>query len=533
MMTHHHKIYGGSQMQPQTLESYLPHVQEQLAGIFEARPCEELFSSEAPQCINEQHLSISNEAPSLSSYASFNLQPQETIMNTETHVYNYSSSADPETSAELTQRLYPSTNENGYETPSQEKELSSSISHSSEESFDHDIALSSPPVAKSSTTFNSQDLDRTIQDYHGFQSNQLSSYLERWLRRPLLPDHCLQIFHGWRNNNDSHTNHPLNLDSTPSTLEDISADATGGFYLRWNNTGIVVNPGKKFMQHFHKAGLHIKDIDIVLVTHENAETYADIQDIYELNFRLNRASGDQQIIHYYLNHNAFRELSILLKPHSKSERNAIHCLELFPESPEVEQIQLRDGILLHYFTTQPQFSLASTSLRNQSPSPSHLGLRLELSKSPLNESSNITLGYISGSWSPFIEQYLTNCDILLAGIGNTNESDYNKLVHLDDCLGYYGVCSLLEETLPKLLVCTEFGARDGDLRLELIKKMRSEYADYPTHILPGDIGLCIDLNTLAVKCSITHEYTTPNQIRIIRSSGIFGMLHYLAPANYL
>lgn len=453
-------------------------------------------------------------------------------MNTETHIYNYSSSADPNTKAALTQRLYPSIDEaNAHFQPT--KNAPSSAFDALKHMMDVDAMTSHAPVDKEKHSILSYDIEQTIQDYHVFQSNQLSNYLDRWLRRPPLPDHCLQIFHGWKRHHETQQNMPSALETSSLFFGDTSLKSTGGFYLRWNNMGIVINPGKTFLFHFHQSGLHIKDIDIVIATREEASTYADIEEIHDLNSRLNRASGEQQIIHYYLNQKAYRELSTLLKPHSKLERNAIHCLELFAESPEIEQVKLGEGILLHYFTTQPQFSLTSHSFRHQL-AQSNLGIRLELSKSHSNETSNITLGYVSGvSWSPFMGHHLAKCDILLAGIGDTNQNDYNKVVHLNDCLGYYGICSLLEDTLPKLLICTEFGSREGDLRLELIKKMRAEYADKSTIILPADIGMYMDLKTLSIKCSMTHQYVRPDLIKTVRTSGLFGLMHYLAPANYL
>lgn len=452
-------------------------------------------------------------------------------MNTDTHIYNYSSSADPNTKAALTERLYPSIDEaSAYLQPV--KNESSSAFDTLKHMIDIDAMTSQAPIHKGNNSILSHDIEQTIQDYYGFQSSQLSNYLDRWLRRPLLPDHCLQIFHGW-NRHETQQNISSPLETPSLFLGDMPLKSTGGFYLRWNNMGIVINPGKTFLFHFHQAGLHIKDIDIVIVTREDASAYADIEEIYNLNSRLNRASGEQQIIHYYLNQKAYRELSTLLKPHSKLERNAIHCLELFAESPETEQIKIGEGILLHYFMTQPPFSLSSPSYRHQL-AQSNLGIRLELSKSHANENSNITLGYVSGvSWSPFMGHHLAKCDILLAGIGDTNQNDYNKVVHLNDCLGYYGICSLLEDTLPKVLICTEFGSREGDLRLELVKKMRAEYGSKSTIILPADIGMCMDLRTLGIKCSMTQQYIRPDLIKIVRTSGLFGLMIYLAPANYL
>lgn len=453
-------------------------------------------------------------------------------MNTETHIYNYSSSADPTTRAALTQRLYPSIEETGVHFQPA-KNTPSSAFDTLKHMIDIDALASHTPAHKGNRPILSHDIEQTIQDYYGLQSSQLSNYLDRWLRRPLLQDHCLQIFHGWKGHNETQQNIPSALETSSLFFGDMSLKSSGGFYLRWNNMGIVINPGKTFLYHFHQAGLHIKDIDIVIVTREDPSAYADIEEIYNLNSRLNRASGEQQIINYYLNQKAYRELSTWLKPHSKLERNAIHSLELFAESPEIEQVKLGEGILLHYFTTQPHFSSTSHSFRHQL-AQSNLGIRLKLSKSHANETSSVTLGYVSGvSWSPFMGHHLAKCDILLAGIGDTNQNDYNKVVHLNDCLGYYGICSLLEDTLPKLLICTEFGSREGDLRLELIKKMRAEYADKSTIILPADIGMCMDLKTLAIRCSMTHQYVRPDLIKIIRTSGLFGLMHYLAPANYL
>lgn len=513
-------------MKPQTFESCSSQLHEQLAGIFESCPPDELFSSEAPRHTNHQHSLNPIEDIPTTNFTSFDTQQQDPAMNTETPVYNYSSNSDPATKTALTQRLYPANDDTQEFATQQHSFLDDDLSNY--KSTDTSSFSAELKEALNYTT----GLDQTIQHYHSYQSSQLSNYLEHWLKRPVLNDHFLQIFHGWTSTQEV-PNNQFSLSAATTHLENLTPVASGGFYLRWNNLGIVINPGKKFMRRFHQAGLHIKDIDIVLVTNEDPESYTDIQEIYELNYSLNRASGDQQIIHYYLNQKAYSELATVLKPRSKSERTAIHCLELFPESPEIEEIELGDGILLNYFSTKPQFSLNYTGHRFPQSGPSHLGIRLELTNSQAHGPSYISLGYTSGGWSPFVGQHLSTCDILLAGIGNTHTSDYNKIVHSDDCLGYYGVCSLLEEISPKLIICTEFGSKEGDLRLELIKKMRSEYTDKSTVILPGDIGMCVDLKSLNIKCSQSEDYIDPRMIKVIRSSNMFGEIRYLSPTNYL
>jgi hypothetical protein len=144
---------------------------------------------------------------------------------------------------------------------------------------------------------------------------------------------------------------------------------------------------------------------------------------------------------------------------------------------------------------------------------------------------------VSGvSWSPLLGHHLGHCDLLLAGFGNTNSVDFEKVSYLDHELGYFGVSSLLDELAPKLLLCTEFGGREGDLRVEVIRKMRVENvfnhldASAMAAILPADIGLFVDLNSLRVKCSQSGEFVDPKDIRVVRSRGVFSRLYYLSPS---
>ncbi|MBA2727030.1 MAG: hypothetical protein H0U49_02515 [Parachlamydiaceae bacterium] len=379
------------------------------------------------------------------------------------------------------------------------------------------------------------NLERCIQRFQKNHAEQIKEYLDQTQKRKTLPDHHLYILNGW-----AFENHPFRSFSeatNPSLLTEESRKSLGGHFIRWNAKGIVINPGPGFIKIFHDQGLCIGDIDFVIVTHNSPEAYGDVKNISELNSQLNKTSSELQIIHYYLHHKVRQELAGMLKPSFKQARHTIHNLEMFLDSPDVEEIELAEGISLNYFQcTSPDF-LTKNHDDNYLADTTGLGIRLELS----NAIDHVRIGYLSKmGWSPLIAHHLSQCDLLLAGFGNTTPRDYSKLGYNENFLGYYGCYSLLEEVTPKLMLLTEFNGREGDLRLEVIRKMRNDFANTnkdfstaPSVVLPADIGLMLDLHTLQIKCSMSSEYVPVATLRVVASSLDFGRLSYLSPTYFL
>lgn len=320
-----------------------------------------------------------------------------------------------------------------------------------------------------------------------------------------------------------------NILSTEST-EDFYCSA----YLRWDNQGIVINPKGAFLKNFHEQGYHLSDIDYIIVTAESPEVSSEVKKIHRFNTFLNTYSSDIHVIHYYLNHYSHQELSRFLKPYYKQEKNTVQLLELFRDSPEVEKITLNDAIHLHYFPITKKDGFAPYQERDLLSSS--LGLRLELKNSVTHESTLI--GFLSSCiWSPLLAHHVGLCDVLIASFGNTTLEDLEKRKYNDHCLGYYGIYSLVEEIQPKLMFCMEFSARHGDLRLELMQKLRhdlekaqGQVLSHTTAILPADEGLHLNLEELNIRCSLTNQWIDPNHTKIIKSSANFGSLKYLHPS---
>ena len=353
-----------------------------------------------------------------------------------------------------------------------------------------------------------QALKSRIEAFSQFKQDAAVKYLEESTRRETVADSHLLILSGVRQ------------DCADRYAYDIAADlllsensSSIGYFLRWKGKGIAINPGEGFIDQLHKNGFFATDIDICIITSENPDAYEDIFTLYELNFQLNKINPEHKVIHYYLNQKTHREIAHKLKPHFKQERNTVHCLELFVDSPEVETMTLSTGILLHYFAAQKQMS-------------STLGIQLELDE-------GVRIGYVSGTpWTPFIAANLASTDLLITGFGQTHPNDFGKLHYNEECLGYFGISSLIEEVKPKLVLVTEFDGTDGDIRLEVARKLRKE-SKTDTTILPADTGMLFDLNTFQIACSVTGEKVGVQEVELIKTQEMFGALKTVAPSTKL
>lgn len=350
-------------------------------------------------------------------------------------------------------------------------------------------------------------LEERIHILRQSQKQQLLDYLDRAHQAEPSSD-WVYVLNGWPEREEE-----------AWRIEDTKR-SEGGYFLRWNGLGIAINPGRHFLRLFHEQGLYLRDIDCVIVTSGQPENYIDVRAIHAFNSRLNRSQHELHIIRYYLHRQAYQELASDLKPNFKQEAGSVHSLELYIDSPESESIALNDGVDLHYFLTSAKES-----------SNRAIGIRLEMRPNPEDSSQtrSVHVGYASGTpWSPMLASYMSGCDLLIVGIENSSPNDYQKQSYNEDSLGYYGASSLALEAAPRLLICSEFGGHEGDIRLELIQKMRREVSS-ETVILPGDAGLNIDLKTLTVRCTVTGVAVDPACLRIAKSRQAFGHLQYLSP----
>jgi hypothetical protein len=513
----------------------------ELASIFEESPQqhEELFSREFKEEKKlHQHFGAQSEeleSSSQSALASIEDVPpistsfaEETTTGHAVDVFSFTNVLLETDEERLAKKVHSSFQEGGIATETPLKALK----RLAEEAF--------PLPSEPSIFSKSSDLESRIEAFQSSQSKRLQEYLNYTNTRPQVADNALFVLSGWDKNLPVEIDAPQQANTQGLILTEHTRKSSGGLFLRWNGQGIVINPGAGFINHFHEQGFSLQDIHAVIVTRDHYTAYADIKVISELNNKLNKMSGNLHIIHYYLNQKAYQELTTALKPNFKQARNTVHSLELFIDSPDVEKIEINENITLHYFLAAAHDSHYHAHAKGEPAfARTTLGIRLEL-RNANGEKTNTRLGYVSGaSWSPILAHNLGVCDVLVAGFGNTAPNDYTKASYQEDSLGYHGSYSLLEEIAPRLFISTEFGGREGDIRLEAAKKLRHEIvscgrrAPQESAVIPGDIGLYIDLKHFKIKCSITGEYVDSQNICIFKSADAFGRLLYLSPSCYL
>lgn len=384
-----------------------------------------------------------------------------------------------------------------------------------------------------------EDSSGLEQRIHAFQERQrraLKDYLTQSAQKVSHQDYLFHVLEGWSDElSATSEQNPL-----PALLSQGPRRTTGGYFLRWRGKGVAINPGRNFLQALHRQGCHIGDVDFVVVTKGCAEGYTDVMPLYDLNAQANAAQEQVHIIHYYLHQSAYQALARTLKPHCKQERNSIHSLDLFMDSPDLETVALTDGIQLNYFPIGQSLGGGP----REDKYPSSLGMRLDLTgpahsheQQPTTAVHPIRVGYASGTpWSPSLAEHFIGCDLLVVGIEETGPEDFRRTRYNTRSLGYFGCLSLLEEVTPRLVLCSEFCGAEGDIRVELVRKLREDYHPHQTRrttILPGDAGLSIDLTTLQVRCATTRSFVDPSQVHVVRTNDQFGPLRYLAPQSLI
>ncbi|MCB1212707.1 MAG: hypothetical protein KDK40_00245, partial [Chlamydiia bacterium] len=382
----------------------------------------------------------------------------------------------------------------------------------------------------------SEVLSESIRVFKEFQDALVTHYIEQFESRKKSQDYFLLILNGWSEHQATQTRDlkkmPHQID--PRIFSEGFENTEGGYFIRWQGKGIAVNPGRQFLDSLHRSGLSVRDIDFVVVTRQNPEAFEDVKAIHQINYKLNAVKSDRlHLINYYLHQNAYRYLGSDLKANFKQEKNSVHCLDFYLDSPELEKVTLFEGCVLQYFPTTLSEINLKKGKEEEEKLQGALGVKFELT----HENTHIRIGYLSGTgWTPYLASYLGGCDVLITGLEYVNKNDYEKVKYHEDALGYYGSISLLEEIAPRLLLCCEFGGEEGDIRLEVVHKMRKEFTpttSRATTILPGDHGLSIDLLRFEINCSVTGVPVDPSKIHVVKTQDAFGKLLYLSSKTFI
>ena len=284
--------------------------------------------------------------------------------------------------------------------------------------------------------------------------------------------------------------------STPELsqgISDRSLKKGGGFYIRYNDMGIVIDPGINFFENLHENNLFIQDIDVVIISHNHIDHNNDLKKILDMNYQI-----DKNII-YIIDKETYSSYIKDLESIEKKGQNNV--IKIFPDALEKEKlIKIQDK-------EEIKIEICPTYHRCEGS----FGFKLILDSK--------VIGYTSDTrYTKDIGEFFGDSDVIIANISETNRDDLMLIKPKETHLGIFGVSELLKQMQGKKVLCllTEFYGGFGDIRLEMASIVREYVDNSQIDIMPVDIGMIYFFDTGNFLCNNCEGMVEQNKRTVIR-----------------
>ena len=303
----------------------------------------------------------------------------------------------------------------------------------------------------------------------------------------------------------------------------------GGYFLRWNGYGIVIDPGIFFFENFLEY-YSISDINLVIISHDHPDHSIDIKSLFMLLVESAQRGKSRAPIDFWIDPGSSSEFySYILNLQAKEETReqqdkAKGTLKprlignVYPYYKDVSQSSpnkpniwtiAEKGIHIRAIYNEKHWTI---SMPKQSfgilVSLYNTGQSLKESKDP-NQIIYITG---DGGFDENVVKQVTTAlggnkiDILVAHVGSLHELDLTNTTNFDKGiyethLGMRGVVELVDRLKPDITVVSEYGEEMNTFRKRFCSMIdfhrisrlgRTECVQEdssPRAVIPGDIGL--------------------------------------------
>ncbi len=291
----------------------------------------------------------------------------------------------------------------------------------------------------------------------------------------------------------------------------------GGYFISYNNTGIVIDPGYNFIENFLNAGYRLDDIDIIFISHAHDDHTAQLEAIFSLLYKRNKRSEHPKQIELYLNLGSFKKFAGFFDLTTINPKSYINKIFILNEH--------------HHFDINPDISVFISKVKHHEMITANYSVGLTFSLGNQNEEPVILKFTCDTGWDTKIENEneelmsvykINNIDILVCHIGSIkkDELDYdiNKSFADNEStgnilygyhLGLIGVVAEIHKWNPNIALISEFGQELNAVRIKIADKIQSELK-CPT--LPVDINFKINLDDFKIQSYKTKKYHDVNNI---------------------
>ena len=307
-----------------------------------------------------------------------------------------------------------------------------------------------------------------------------------------------------KKNIDDRTNNTVYIlkrwnSATPRYPPEKSESLGGGYFLIWNNRGIVIDPGYDFLKIFYRKGFGLQNIDLIIVTHAHDDHCQDLEAIFSVLYKLNKANIRHEI-DLVISEGVQIKYSRLLTIMDEFVHNQIlqQGKRLDPKDISGKEYDLE--------------IVATKTDHNEEPwmkNNTGFGLVLSLIRDGENP---FRLGLTGDTtfWNG-IEREFNGVDLMIEHIGTYGTTEG----HLCE-IGCLELLKRLQQP-PKLVIISEFGEELKEHRVEICTQIEN-LANIHTMesnripVIAGDIGLKAKIPSLDIFCSDTKQFEDVTQV---------------------
>lgn len=296
----------------------------------------------------------------------------------------------------------------------------------------------------------------------------------------------------------------------------------GGFYINIHGIGIVIDPGVGFVNLMHNYGISINDVDIVIITHNHSDHCVDAPLLSSLNYDLNRYYSQNRKIFQVFNEPQLlpqHKIKWILDEDSKEMyKNIIKDCDCLSDYQNKEKSigDVEEKILLSAIKTAHDNTISSYGIKIRSKYENH----------------DFSIGYTSDTrFLETLPSFFDSVNILIFNISDIYKDDIKYYQPKFSHLGYSGSLKLINKirSKPQLAIASEFCCTNGDFRTRIISKLFEETKanGFDGVIIPGEIGLKIQLPSMSCQCTICKRMIPIDKIIVTDPSFDYGALQYI------